>query len=144
MFIPIQERYFKGGDSFRGFKLAGIGPRDTFVTGDAGAVGGDFYAIGTAEVRLPDIVPADYGMKFSLFSDFGTLGHLDSAVSRFCGTVNGFSSCIKDNLALRVSAGISIGWKSPFGPVQIDLGVPLLKAPYDKTEFIHFSAGTGY
>jgi outer membrane protein insertion porin family len=143
-FIPIQERYFKGGDSFRGFKLAGIGPRDTAVTGDAGAVGGDFYAIGTAEVRLPDMLPADYGMKFSLFSDFGTLGHLDSAVSRFCGTVSGYTSCIKDNLALRVSAGISIGWKSPFGPVQIDLGLPLLKAPYDKAQIIHFSAGTGY
>jgi outer membrane protein insertion porin family len=143
-FVPIQERYFKGGDSFRGFKLAGIGPRDTFVTGDAGAVGGDFYAIGTAEVRLPDMLPADYGMKFSLFSDFGTLGHLDSAVSRFCGTRYGYSSCIKDNLALRMSVGVSIGWKSPFGPVQIDLGLPLLKAPYDKTEFIHFSAGTGY
>ncbi|HEY0281777.1 MAG TPA: outer membrane protein assembly factor BamA, partial [Rhizomicrobium sp.] len=144
MTIPIQERYFKGGDSFRGFKLAGIGPRDITVSGDAGAVGGDFFAIGTAEVRLPDILPADYGMKFSLFSDFGTLGHLDSAASRFCGTVGGYTGCIKDNLALRVSTGISIGWKSPFGPVQIDLGVPLVKAPYDKTEFIHFSAGTGY
>ena len=136
--IPIQERYFKGGDLFRGFKLAGIGPRDIDVTGDAGAVGGDFYAIGNAEVRLPDFVPADYGMNFKLFSDFGTLGHLDTP-NRSCTS----NSCIRDNLALRVSAGISIGWKSPFGPVQIDLGVPLLKAPYDKTEFIHFSAGTG-
>jgi outer membrane protein insertion porin family len=142
--IPIQERYFKGGDSFRGFKLAGIGPRDIYASGDTGAVGGDFYAIGTAEVRLPDIVPADYGMRFSLFSDFGTLGHLDSAAARFCGSYNGTASCVKDNLALRVSAGVSIGWKSPFGPVQIDLGVPFLKASYDKTEFIHFSAGTGY
>ena len=138
--IPIQERYFMGGDTFRGFKLAGIGPRDTDIGGDAGAVGGNFYAIGTAQVRLPDIMPADYGMNFSLFSDFGTLGHLDlTPLQRQCTT----SSCIKDNLALRVSAGISIGWKSPFGPVQIDLGVPILKASYDKTEFIHFSAGTG-
>ncbi len=136
--IPIQERYFKGGDSFRGFKLAGIGPRDIDVAGDAGAVGGDFYAIGTAEVRLPDIVPADYGMNFKLFSDFGTLGHLDSP-NRGCNP----SSCVKDNLALRASAGVSIGWKSPFGPVQIDLGIPIFKAPYDKAQIIHFSAGTG-
>jgi outer membrane protein insertion porin family len=140
--VPIQERYFKGGDSFRGFKLAGIGPRDIDVTGDAGAVGGDFYAIGTAQVRLPDFVPADYGMSFALFSDFGTLGHLKS-ITVLCPPATAASSCIRDNLALRVSAGVSIGWKSPFGPVQIDLGVPLVKAPYDKTEFIHFSAGTG-
>ncbi len=143
MTIPIQERYFKGGDLFRGFKLAGIGPRDVDVTGDAGAVGGDFYAIGTAEMRLPDVVPADYGMKFSLFSDFGTLGHLKSETP-LCPVSTSSSSCVRDNLAMRMSAGVSIGWKSPFGPVQIDLGVPVLKAKYDKTEFIHFSAGTGY
>jgi outer membrane protein insertion porin family len=53
------------------------------------------------------------------------------------------NSCIVDNLALRASAGISIGWKSPFGPIQIDLGIPILKTPYDRTEIIHFSAGTG-
>ncbi len=46
-------------------------------------------------------------------------------------------------MALRVSAGISIGWKSPFGPVQIDLGVPVVKEPYDKSQVIRFSAGTG-
>lgn len=140
--IPIQERFFKGGDSFRGFKLAGIGPRDVDVAGDYGAVGGDFYAIGTAQVRLPDFVPADYGMTFALFSDFGTLGHLDS-LTPLCAPATAAYSCIKDNLALRASAGVSIGWKSPFGPVQIDLGIPFLKAPYDRTEIIHFSAGTG-
>jgi len=132
--VPIEERFFRGGDSFRGFKLAGIGPRDTTYTGDYGALGGDFYAIGTYQVRIPDFVPADYGMSFSLFSDFGTLGHLDSPFR----TTN-----VKDNLALRASVGISVKWKSPFGPVQIDFGVPVAKASYDRTEFIHFSAGTG-
>ena len=132
--VPIEERFFMGGDTFRGFKLAGIGPRDTTYSGDYGALGGDFYAIGTAQVRLPDFVPADYGMSFALFSDFGTLGHLDSPFR----TRN-----VKDNLALRVSAGISVKWKSPFGPVQIDFGVPIAKAAYDKTEFIHFSAASG-
>ena len=140
MSVPIEERFFRGGDTFRGFKLAGIGPRDISVQGDYGAIGGDFYAIGTAQARLPDILPSDYGMNFALFSDFGTLGHLDSP-SRCSPHVIGCT--IRDNLALRVSAGLSVKWKSPFGPVQIDLGVPLVKAPYDKTEFIHFSAGTG-
>ncbi len=135
--VPIEERFFRGGDTFRGFKLAGIGPRDTSYQGDYGALGGDFYAIGTAQARLPDILPSDYGMQFALFSDFGTLGHLDSPF-RGAAYPN-----IKDNLAFRASAGISVKWKSPFGPVQIDLGIPIAKAPYDKTQFIHFSAGTG-
>lgn len=136
--VPIEERFFKGGDDFRGFKIAGIGPRDRITSGDYGAVGGDFYAVGTAQLRLPDYLPAEYGMKFALFSDFGTLGHTDG-YSRSCTSY----MCIKDNLAFRASAGIAIAWKSPFGPVQISLGVPLAKAKYDKTEFIHFSAGTG-
>jgi outer membrane protein insertion porin family len=135
--VPIEERFFRGGDNFRGFKLAGIGPRDTSVSGDYGSLGGDFYAQGTAQARLPDILPADYGMQFSLFSDFGTLGHLDTPF-RGSSYPN-----VRDNLAFRASAGISVKWKSPFGPVQIDFGIPIVKAPYDKAEFIHFSAGTG-
>lgn len=135
--VPIEERFFRGGDNFRGFKLAGIGPRDTSYQGDYGALGGDFYFQGTAQARLPDILPADYGMQFALFSDFGTLGHLDTPF-RGAAYPN-----VKDNLAFRASAGVSIKWKSPFGPVQIDLGVPIAKTSYDKPEFIHFSAGTG-
>jgi outer membrane protein insertion porin family len=135
--VPIEERFFRGGDNFRGFKLAGIGPRDTSYSGDYGALGGDFYAQGSAQARLPDVLPADYGLQFALFSDFGTLGHLDTP---FRGAAY---PRVKDNLAFRASAGISIKWKSPFGPVQIDLGVPIAKTSYDKAEFIHFSAGTG-
>ena len=137
-YVRLNERFFKGGDSFRGFKLAGIGPRDIRASGQS-AVGGDAYAIGTFELRLPSFLPADYGITTSLFTDFGTLGHIDAGVPPCTPT-----SCIRDNMALRASAGISIGWKSPFGPVQIDLGMPFIKAGYDKTQIIRFSAGTGF
>ncbi len=137
-YVRLNERFFKGGDSFRGFKLAGIGPRDIRASGQS-AVGGDAYAIGTFELRLPSFLPADYGITTSLFTDFGTLGHIDAGVPPCTPT-----SCIRDNMALRASAGISIGWKSPFGPVQIDLGMPFIKTGYDKTQIIRFSAGTGF
>ncbi len=141
--LSINDRFFKGADSFRGFAIAGIGPRDLRVSKDVGALGGDTYAIGTAELRIPDFLPEDYGIRLSLFSDFGTLGHLDDKTD-ICG---GNATCldlIKDNMAFRASAGISIGWKSPFGPIQIDLGVPFIKTSYDRPQFIHFSAGTGF
>jgi outer membrane protein insertion porin family len=141
--LPINERFFKGGDSFRGFALAGIGPRDLRVNKDVGALGGDTYAIGTAQLRIPDFLPEDYGINLSLFSDFGTLGHLDDKTD-ICGTNQLCLQEVKDNLAFRASAGVSIGWKSPFGPIQIDLGVPFIKTSYDRTQIIHFSAGTGY
>jgi outer membrane protein insertion porin family len=139
--VRLNERFFKGGDTFRGFNIAGIGPRDIHASGQS-AIGGDAYAIGTVELRLPNFLPEDYGITASLFSDFGTLGHLDSGVS--CPQPNNRNtSCVKDNMALRASAGIAIGWKSPFGPVEIDIGLPFVKESYDKTQIIRFSAGTG-
>ncbi len=138
--VRLNERFFKGGDSFRGFQLAGIGPRVT-DEGSRGAIGGNAYAIGTLELRIPDFLPADYGISTSLFSDFGTLGHIDSGEE--CPLHPAAGQCIKDNLGFRASAGIAIGWKSPFGPVEIDLGLPIVKQSYDKTQIIRFSAGTG-
>ncbi len=76
-FIPIQERFFKGGDTFRGFAQAGVGPRDTLVSGDTGAVGGNFFFIASTQFKLPDILPESYGVQMALFSDVGTVGHLD-------------------------------------------------------------------
>lgn len=134
--VPINERFFKGGPTFRGFQIAGIGPRDTI--GEA-AIGGNFYAIGSYVVRLPQIVPADYGINLSLFSDFGTLG-LVNGVNKTCTIV----SCVRDDLAFRASAGIAVNWRSPFGPVEIDFGLPIVMAPYDKGQNIRFSAGTNF
>src|SRR6201999_1826253 len=34
--VPINQRFFEGGDTFRGFKYAGIGPRDIDAPLDQG------------------------------------------------------------------------------------------------------------
>ena len=146
--VRVNERFFEGGDTFRGFALAGVGPRDIHARGE-NSVGGNAYAIGTVSLRLPDFLPADYGVGLALFSDFGTVGHIDKfPASQYpngaCGDINNLSEpCVKDNLAFRASAGLSVAWKSPFGPVQIDFGIPFVKTSYDKSQIIHFSAGTG-
>ena len=147
--VPLEYRFFRGGDSFRGFALAGVGPRE-ITAGSNNALGGDAYLLGTTEVRLPDIFPADYGIGLSLFSDFGTLGHLDSfqllkGEKEGCGPLAQLNNeiCIRDNMAIRVSTGLAVSWKSPFGPVQIDFGIPVVKTPYDKSQALYFSAGTG-
>ncbi|HXL70202.1 MAG TPA: outer membrane protein assembly factor BamA [Rhizomicrobium sp.] len=137
--LPINQRYFDGGDTFRGFALAGIGPRDLDSPVNTGALGGDAHAIGTFQARLPSLLPESYGVSLGLFTDFGTLGQVQN-VQRAC-TV---SSCVVDNFAFRASAGISLGWRSPFGPLQIDLGLPYVKTYYDRPQILHFSAGTGF
>ena len=52
--------------------------------------------------------------------------------------------CIQDNLGLRASAGISIFWKSPMGPIQFDFSRVLAKEPYDKKELFRFSTSTRF
>ena len=144
--VPFNERFFMGGDTFRGFALAGIGARDIVDPNNYGALGGNAYAIGTIQARMPGLIPESYGLNLALFSDFGTLGKLDNVFSRTCtgARFSGTGTCVKDNLALRASAGVSIQWKSPMGPVQIDVGLPILKAYYDRAQIIHFSTATGY
>lgn len=145
-FVPFNERFFRGGDSFRGFSLAGVGARDLVAPNNTGALGGNVYAIGTFEARLPGLLPESYGIGLAFFSDFGTLGHLDNIITRTCtgAQYSGIGSCVKDNLAFRATAGVSINWKSPVGPVQINLGLPILKTSYDRAQIIHFSTATGY
>jgi outer membrane protein insertion porin family len=143
--VPFFERYFDGGDSFRGFSLAGVGPRDIVGQSNTGALGGTVRAIGTAQMRFPSLLPESYGIGLSLFTDFGTMGRLDTPKGQCRGIqYSGIGSCVKDNLAFRGSAGISVTWKSPFGPVQIDLGLPYAKTFYDRAQIIHFSTATGY
>jgi outer membrane protein insertion porin family len=145
--VRINDRFFKGGDTFRGFQIAGIGPRDislqttnSSLVGDA--LGGKLFAIGTAELTVPTPIPAQYGIKTALFSDFGTMGLLDEAVKRNPdGTPN---PNIKDDLALRASAGLSVRWKSPMGPLEFDFSKVLAHAPYDRKETFRFQTTTRF
>jgi len=125
------------------FAIAGIGPRE-LNAGSQGAVGGEAYAIGTVELRIPEFLPADYGISASLFTDFGTVGHVSGRQGlQTCGNVGPHVPCIEDSMSLRAAGGLAVGWKSPFGPIEIDFGVPYIKQNYDKTQVIRFSAGTG-
>jgi outer membrane protein insertion porin family len=140
--IRINDRFFKGGNSFRGFETAGIGPRDLTLGTNRDALGGNFYAIGTLEMTVPNGLPEEYGIRTSVFTDVGTLGVLDS---RYTTTANGTANAnIVDELALRASAGISIHWRSPMGPIRFDLSQILNQQDYDKTETFRFSTSTQF
>jgi len=138
--IRITDRFYKGGDTFRGFQIAGIGPRDTQY-GDA--LGGKLYAIGTFELTIPTKLPEQYGIKAALFTDFGTLGLLDKANLRDPNT-NLPLPYVKDDLGLRASAGVSVFWRSPMGPLRFDFSRIIKKDYYDKTELFRFSTSTRF
>jgi outer membrane protein insertion porin family len=143
--VRINDRFFKGGQTFRGFQIAGIGPRDTSTNT---AFGGKVYGIGTLELTVPTFWPEQYGIQASLFTDFGTLGQVDHADRLTCtsGTppVCNVNSALKDDLGLRASAGVSIAWKSPLGPIQLDFSRILKKDLYDRPETFRFSTSTKF
>jgi outer membrane protein insertion porin family len=68
--VTLANRFFVGGQSLRGFRVAGIGPRDT-DTEDA--LGGNLYYTGTAELRFPIGLPEDLRIFGRAFVDAGTL-----------------------------------------------------------------------
>ncbi len=138
--IRITDRFYKGGDDFRGFQIAGIGPRDTQY-GDA--LGGKLYGIGTMELTLPTKLPEQYGIHAALFTDFGTLGLLDRT-NKFNPNTNAPLALVKDDLGLRATAGLSVFWKSPLGPLRFDFSKIIKKNYYDRTELFRFSTSTRF
>jgi outer membrane protein insertion porin family len=143
--VRINDRFYKGGNSFRGFQTAGLGPRDTTnvsTNGQGDALGGRAYAIGTVELTIPTFLPEQYGIKAALFSDFGTVGLLDDKDKLdIAGKVN---PNVHDDLSLRASAGLSIFWKSPMGPIRFDFSQILSKEIYDRPETFRFSTSTKF
>lgn len=148
--VRINDRFFKGGATFRGFDVAGIGPRQLLIddaTGnliDAGdALGGNVYAIGSFQLDVPLPLPESFSLGSALFVDFGTLGMVDSA-SRQTIDLGASSLIVDDEASLRVAAGVSIFWDSPFGPVQFDFATPLEYEEYDRREEFRFSTRTNF
>jgi outer membrane protein insertion porin family len=128
--VHLSNRFFLGGNSFRGFDFGGVGPRDT-DTDDA--LGGNAYYVGTAELRFPLGLPDEYRFFGRAFTDVGTLTDID---------VGG--SDLEDSGNIRLSAGVGLSWLSPLGPLSIDLAQPIVKDSEDETEFFRFSFGTRF
>jgi len=139
--VRINDRFYRGGNNFRGFETAGIGPRDTRA-GRSDALGGKFYAIGTAELTVPTFLPEQYGIKAAVFTDVGTLGLLDDADRQ--SSLGVIDPDIRDEMALRAAAGLSVFWRSPMGPIRFDFSQVLAKEDYDKTETFRFSTSTRF
>lgn len=149
--VRINDRFFKGGSSFRGFDVAGIGPRQLLVddvTGDivqrGDAIGGNVYAIATAQLDVPLPLPESFGIGGAVFVEAGTLGIVDSASRHTVDLIGPSRLIVEDEASLRLSAGVSFFWDSPFGPVQFDLSQPLEYEEYDRREQFRFSTRTRF
>ncbi|MDE2029498.1 MAG: BamA/TamA family outer membrane protein, partial [Alphaproteobacteria bacterium] len=131
----INERFFLGGDTLRGFQYAGVGPRD-LSSGYSDALGGTRFVRGTVDMGMPTPLPEEFGLRLHVFSDAGILSNPDAS------SVTGYT--IANDSSLRLSAGIGITWDSPFGPIRLDFAEPILYKPYDQIQHINFSFGTKF
>jgi outer membrane protein insertion porin family len=104
--LPASERFFAGGDTtVRGFALDRLGRPDT-VDPSGFPKGGHGLVVLNAELRVP------------VRGGLGVVGFLDAG--------NVFLHVNDMNLGqLRGAVGFGIRYKSPIGPVRVDLGIKL-------------------
>ncbi len=147
--LRVIDRFFLGGNSFRGFASGGIGPRDRrdfTYNGDPvrrdDALGGTYYGVVRSEVSFPLGLPEEFGIYGGLFADVGTLWGLKK--TSYSDPVAGGTTTIDDQAQLRASIGASLFIDSPFGPLRFNLAMPLAFEEGDEKEYFRFTVGTRF
>ncbi len=101
--LPASERFFAGGDTtVRGFALDQLGTPAT-IDKDGFPIGGNALVIFNAELRVP------------VAGGLGVVGFFDT------GNVFARTTDI-DLTELRSAVGFGVRYKSPVGPIRVDLG----------------------
>lgn len=122
--VPFFEKYYAGGaHSVRGYRANTLGPKENTVN-----LGGNFRVTGTGELVFPPpFSPDSSAVRMSLFWDVGNV---------FADTSS------YDSAELRQSAGVSLIWLSPVGPLSFSLSQPLNDKPGDRLEKFQFTLGS--
>lgn len=119
--IPATRRFYAGGGgSVRGYAYQGISPRDAANN----PLGGRSYITASIEARIKvtdtiGVVP---------FLDFGTVS----------------SSSAPSFSDLRAGAGVGLRYATPFGPIRLDVAVPLRRYPGGSTFGIYAGIGQAF
>jgi outer membrane protein assembly complex protein YaeT len=123
--LPASERFFAGGDTtIRGFALDTVGTPET-ISPSGFPRGGNGVLIMNVELRVPVI--GDFGA--ALFSDGGNVWE---RVTDF------------DITQLRGSVGFGVRYRSPIGPIRVDLGFKLDRRLGESRQVLHFSIGQAF
>ena len=132
-YLPRVYRYFLGGDSLRGFDVAGIGSRFGSYS-----LGGLWKANGSTQLNFPIFIPDEYQIKGFIFADYGILG---KPPMKNLNTANPNIHIDED---WRTSAGVGIYWNTPMGPMNFSWGWPLKMNKYDQEQRFLLSFATQF
>lgn len=120
---PSRRLYAGGGSSVRGYGFQAVGPKTSF--GDP--TGGRSLVEASVEARI------------------GT-GFFDGAVEvvPFIDAASVSDETVPDFSAIKLGAGIGIRYKTTFGPIRIDVGVPVNPDPGDSPVAVYVSLGQAF
>ena len=135
-YIPRVYRYFLGGESLRGFDVAGVGSRNWYYR--TYSLGGLWKANGSTQLNFPIFIPDEYQIKGFVFADYGILGKPPKQEFTYMGIPN-----IIDQ-DWRTSVGFGIYWNTPMGPMNFSWGWPLKVNKYDDERVFLLSFATQF
>jgi outer membrane protein insertion porin family len=132
--LPLYERFFPGGvggpGDVRGYQLYSLGPQVTIFNQGGSPlsvqnIGGSKELLLSNEITFP--ILSGLGIRGVIFSDAGQ------------------SFRLKDSLSidqLQASFGFGVRWKSPFGPLAVDIAFPINPRPADQNTVFEVGAGS--
>ena len=124
--IKLSDRKFLRQSKLRGFESYGIGPRD-----GSDHIGGNYSVYASLSSTIPNPIPDSWNAKSFIFLDAGNVWGVD------------FNESIDSN-KIRSSAGVSLEWVSPLGPLSITLAENISKADGDLEESFSFQIGSSF
>src|SRR5579862_44023 len=161
-YVRMLDDFKMGPNLVRGFQPAGIGPRDITSGTTNDNIGGTMYWGASLEFQYPFyFLPKDTGFRGAVFVDSGSVwGYKGETTYPVTGEINGtivptapgatppfVCQCgmqYVDQPYIRMSAGVSVIWDSPFGPLRFDLAYPFLRKWYDRTQIFAFGGGAQF
>ena len=124
--IKLSDRKFLRQSKLRGFESYGVGPKD-----GSDHIGGNYAAYASLSSTIPNPIPDGWNAKSFIFFDAGNVWGVD------------FDESLDSN-KIRSSAGVSLEWVSPLGPLSITLAENISKADGDLEEGFSFQIGSSF
>ena len=135
-FSRVSDRYFLNGNTLRGFDANGVGPRDFDPeNGINDALGGNTFAVARLEAEFPLPLPEEYGISGGAFVDYGSVWDVGRPVP---------STVLYNGFTPRATAGLSIFWTTPLGPLRFNFTEPLKAEEYDEIRNFDITISTTF